>query len=67
LSIADRGYVFENGRIALEGRAAGLLNSPEIAVRYLGMGSAADVSGPANEALASRLRTVLFPAAAEIG
>jgi branched-chain amino acid transport system ATP-binding protein len=59
LSVADRGYVFENGRITLEGRAADLLNSQDISVRYLGMGSAADVPGSASEALASRLRNVL--------
>jgi branched-chain amino acid transport system ATP-binding protein len=65
LSIADRGCVFENGRITLEGRAVDLLNSQDIAVRYLGMGSAADVSGPASDALALRLRNVLFPDPAE--
>ena len=59
LSIADRGYVFENGRITLEGRAADLLNSQDIAVRYLGMGNAADLSDSASDALASRLRCVL--------
>jgi branched-chain amino acid transport system ATP-binding protein len=67
LSVADRGYVFENGKITLEGRAADLLNSPDIAERYLGMGGAADVSCTASDALASRLRTVLFPAATEGG
>jgi branched-chain amino acid transport system ATP-binding protein len=61
LSIADRGYVFENGKITLEGASVDLLNSGEIAERYLGMGSAAEVSGPASEVLASRLRNVLFP------
>jgi branched-chain amino acid transport system ATP-binding protein len=61
LSIADRGYVYENGRIALEGPSADLLNSPEIAERYLGMGGAAEVSGSASAALASRLRNALFP------
>jgi branched-chain amino acid transport system ATP-binding protein len=67
LSVADRGYVVENGKITLEGRAADLLNSPDIAERYLGMGGAADVSRAASDALASRLRTVLFPAATEGG
>ena len=62
LSIADRGHVFENGRITLEGRAADLLNSPHVAERYLGMGSAADVSASASDALASRLRNALFSA-----
>ena len=65
LSIADRGYVFENGKITLSGFSRDLLNSPEIAQRYLGMGSATEVSGSASAALASKLRNVLFPAASE--
>jgi len=67
LSIADRGYVFENGKVTLEGPAVDLLNSPDIAERYLGMGSAAEVSGLASDALAGKLRTVLFPASTEAG
>jgi branched-chain amino acid transport system ATP-binding protein len=67
LSVADRGYVFENGRITLQGRATDLLNSPDIAERYLGMGSAAEVSRAAGDALASRLRNVLSPSATETG
>jgi branched-chain amino acid transport system ATP-binding protein len=62
LSIADRGYVFENGKIMLSGASRDLLNSREIAERYLGMGSATEVSGAASAALAGKLRTVLFPA-----
>jgi branched-chain amino acid transport system ATP-binding protein len=61
LSIADRGYVFENGNIVLEGASVDLLNSPEIAERYLGMGGVAEVAGSASKELASRLRNVLFP------
>ena len=61
LSIADRGYVFENGRIALSGSSKALLNSADIAERYLGMGGAAEISETASEELASRLRNVLFP------
>jgi branched-chain amino acid transport system ATP-binding protein len=41
LGIADRGYVMENGRIALSGEARDLLNSTEVARRYLG-GAAAE-------------------------
>lgn len=67
LSIADRGYVFENGKITLSGSSTDLLNSPEIAERYLGMGSATEVSGAASAALAGKLRTVLFPVSAETG
>jgi branched-chain amino acid transport system ATP-binding protein len=36
LAIADRGYVIENGRVALSGKAADLMASSEIATRYLG-------------------------------
>ena len=61
LSIADRGYVFVNGKITLSGSSKDLLNSPEIAERYLGMGSATEVSEAAGAALAGQLHTVLFP------
>jgi branched-chain amino acid transport system ATP-binding protein len=61
LSIADRGYVFENGKITLSGSSKDLLHSPDIAERYLGMGSATEVSGAASTALAGKLRPVLFP------
>jgi branched-chain amino acid transport system ATP-binding protein len=64
LSIADRGYVFENGKITLSGSSGDLLNSAEIAQRYLGMGSAAEASDEASDALASRLGDVLFPVSA---
>jgi branched-chain amino acid transport system ATP-binding protein len=37
LHIADRGYVLENGRIALSGSAAGLLENPEVQKAYLGI------------------------------
>jgi branched-chain amino acid transport system ATP-binding protein len=60
LSIADRGYVFENGRITLSGAAKDLLNSKEIAERYLGMSGTAETSGAAAASLAERLRGVLF-------
>jgi branched-chain amino acid transport system ATP-binding protein len=36
LKLADRGYVLEVGRIALEGRAQDLLHSPDIQAAYLG-------------------------------
>jgi len=39
LAIADRGYVVENGRVALSGRAKDLLESPEIVEKYLGAGA----------------------------
>jgi branched-chain amino acid transport system ATP-binding protein len=37
LSIADRGYVLENGRIVMEGPARELLDSPQIQAAYLGI------------------------------
>jgi branched-chain amino acid transport system ATP-binding protein len=39
LGIADRGYVIENGRIALTGAATTLAKSEDIATRYLGLGT----------------------------
>ena len=63
LSIADRGYVFENGRITLSGAAKDLLDSKEIAERYLGMSGTTEASDAAGAALAAKLRGVLFAAA----
>jgi branched-chain amino acid transport system ATP-binding protein len=37
LSVADRGYVLENGRIRLEGTAADLERNPEVRRAYLGV------------------------------
>jgi branched-chain amino acid transport system ATP-binding protein len=38
LAIADRGYVIENGRVAISGNGQELLRSSDIAERYLGVG-----------------------------
>lgn len=62
LSIADRGYVFENGRITISGTAKDLLKSPEIAEKYLGIGSATEVSSTASAELAGKLHAALLPA-----
>jgi branched-chain amino acid transport system ATP-binding protein len=43
LAIADRGYVIENGRVALSGNAAELMASEDISARYLGLGAAGEV------------------------
>ena len=59
LSIADRGYVFENGRITLSGAAKDLLNSREIAERYLGTSGTAETSGAVAASLAEKLRLVM--------
>ena len=37
LSLSDRGYVLEHGRIAMEGAADELLNDPHIKTAYLGL------------------------------
>lgn len=37
LSIADRGYVLETGRIVTEGTGSDLLNDPDIHAKYLGI------------------------------
>ncbi len=39
LAIADRGYVIENGRVAISGKGRELLQSSDIAARYLGVGA----------------------------
>jgi branched-chain amino acid transport system ATP-binding protein len=36
LSIADRGYVIETGKVKLEGSGKSLLNNPEVKKAYLG-------------------------------
>jgi branched-chain amino acid transport system ATP-binding protein len=67
LSIADRGYVFENGRITLSGAAKDLLNSREIAERYLGMSGTAETLGAVAASLAEKLRSVIFSTTTEPG
>lgn len=37
LEIADRGYVLENGRMALEGSSADLLQNDHVKKAYLGL------------------------------
>jgi branched-chain amino acid transport system ATP-binding protein len=37
LALADRAYVLENGRIALEGSGAALLDDPRVKAAYLGL------------------------------
>jgi branched-chain amino acid transport system ATP-binding protein len=38
LAISDRAYVLESGKIVLEGSGVDLLNDPQVAQRYLGVG-----------------------------
>ncbi len=58
LAIADRAYVIENGRVALEGTGPGLLANPEMAQRYLGTGQARPVDSAESHRLALRLRAL---------
>jgi len=37
LEVADRGYVLENGRMALSGAAAALADNPQVRQAYLGV------------------------------
>ena len=60
LAFADRGVVIENGRGGMEGTGAALLDSPEVAARYLGTGAATAVSDEESRRLAARLRTLVF-------
>lgn len=59
LSIADRGYVIENGHVTLSGKAADLLASPEIAERYLGVGAAVRFSSEESARLAKQLHAAV--------
>ncbi len=49
LEIADHAHVLENGRVTLEGRGSDLVQNPEVAERYLGVGSM--LNDPAQEQL----------------
>jgi branched-chain amino acid transport system ATP-binding protein len=60
LGIAERGYVIETGRVALEGSGAELLARRDVAERYLGVGrSVGGATGARHDALVSQLRRVL--------
>jgi len=37
LNVSDRGYVLENGRVALSGNSQDLLKNPEVRKAYLGV------------------------------
>jgi len=60
LAIADRGYVIENGRVTLSGSASDLLDSREIAERYLGVGTATAISSEESARMAVRLRECVW-------
>ena len=63
LAIADRAYVLEGGRIALEGTGRELLVSPDVVRRYLGVGADdGPAVGTAPSVLADRLRAMIAAA-----
>jgi len=60
LAIADRGYVIENGRVALSGNGRDLLHSNDIAERYLGVGAdLGAISAPRDQHYAAKLRELM--------
>jgi branched-chain amino acid transport system ATP-binding protein len=60
LAIADRGYVIENGRVALSGSGRALLQSSDIAARYLGVGADLGAGSAARDQhYAARLRQLM--------
>ncbi len=60
LAIADRGYVIENGRVALSGSGQDLLRSKDVADRYLGVGTKPESGGAERGGqLAERLRALM--------
>jgi branched-chain amino acid transport system ATP-binding protein len=59
LSIADRGYVIENGEIVLDGPAKQLLSSSEIARRYFGVGIGTSIFDQRGARMAERLRACI--------
>ena len=60
LSIADRGYVFENGAITLRGTAKDLLSSPEIAEKFLGAGPGVSAQNSVSKKMAEDLRALVW-------
>jgi branched-chain amino acid transport system ATP-binding protein len=60
LAMADRGYVIENGRVAISGDGRELLRSSDIAERYLGVGAdLAASSGSRDEFYAAKLKELM--------
>jgi branched-chain amino acid transport system ATP-binding protein len=59
LAIADRGYVIENGRVALSGAARDLLASAEVAQRYLGGAGTGRARAGAPHRLSARLGALI--------
>lgn len=60
LAISDRGYVVESGRIAMHAPARDLLDSPEVAARYLGIGGVTSFSSAESRRMAEQLRQLVW-------
>jgi branched-chain amino acid transport system ATP-binding protein len=69
LAIADRAYVLDGGRVALEGTGRELLASPEVVRRYLGVGGDGEPSAADRppSRLAERLGTMIRQAEGQAG
>jgi branched-chain amino acid transport system ATP-binding protein len=65
LAIAERGYVIEMGRVALQGPGRELLGRPEVVERYLGIGKAA--GGEAGAGAAQRHAALVRGLASVLG
>ncbi len=60
LAIADRGYVIEGGRVGMHAPARELLDSPEVAGRYLGISGATAFSSDASREMSARIRKLVW-------
>lgn len=59
LSIADRGYVIENGQIVMSGAASVLAESADIAERYLGIGTSIGANADKDAHMAKELLRIV--------
>jgi len=60
LSISDRAYVIESGRVVMQGRAIDLLHAPEVAERYLGSAVVTNTAAADSRNMAQRLRELIW-------
>ena len=58
LAVSDRAYVIEMGRVTLSGLGRDLLDNPEVAERYLGVGKAVTASDERQASLTARLKAI---------
>jgi branched-chain amino acid transport system ATP-binding protein len=59
LAIADRGYVLENGTIAMSGTASELDSSADIAKRYLGVGTSSATAADRDMKIMQQLKELI--------